>query len=74
MLEMKYKMSNLEKLHFSLGVDFARDTTTCIITMNRSQYILDVLKQFGRKNCKLVGTLLDVNFKLVKCTDKEYAL
>jgi hypothetical protein len=35
---------------------------------------MDVLKRFGMEDCKAVGTPLDVNSKLVKLTDEEYAL
>ena len=36
-------------------------------------YVLDILKQFGIGDCKHVATPLDVNSKLVKHTDEEYA-
>ena len=67
-------MSDLDELHFFLRLEFVRDRVARTITMNQSKYVMDVLKRFGMENCKPVGTPLDVNSKLMKLTDEEYAL
>lgn len=74
MLENEYEMSDLGELHFCLGVEFVRDRVSRTISMNQSKYVMDVLKRFGMEDCKPVGTPLDVNSRLVKLTDEEYAL
>ncbi len=73
MLEKEYEMSDLGELHFCLGVEFVRDRATRSITMSQSKYVVDVLKRFGMEDCKPIATPLDVNSKLVKLTDEEYA-
>ena len=74
MLESEYEMSDLEELHFCLGVEFVRDRVARTITMSQGKYVVDVLKQFGMEDCKAVGTPLDMNSKLVKLSEEEYAL
>ena len=67
-------MSDLGELHFCLGVEFMRDRVASTITMSQSIYVINVLKRFGVKDFKAVGTPLDVNFKFAKLTKEEYAL
>ena len=74
MLESEYEMSYLGQLHFCLRVEFVMDRVACAITMYQGIYVVDVLKWFGIEDCKVVGTPLDVNSKLVKLTEEEYAL
>ena len=49
-------MSDLGDLHFCLGIEFVRDREVCTRTMNQGKYVVDVLKQFGIEDCKVVGT------------------
>ena len=51
-----------------------RDMATRTITMNQAKYVVDVLKRFGMEDCKAIGTPLDVNSKLLKLLEEEYAL
>ena len=73
MLEKKYEMSDFGELHFCLGVEFVRDRAMRTITMSQGKYVLDVLKQFEMEDCKPIATPLDVNSKVVKLTEEEYA-
>jgi hypothetical protein len=65
-------MSDLGELHYCLGVEFERDRAYHTITICQSKYIEEVLKRFNMEECKPIGTLLDVNSKLLKLTDEEF--
>lgn len=41
--------------------------------MSQRKYLEEVLKHFNIEDCKPIGTPLDVNSKLLKLLDKEYA-
>ena len=69
----EYEMTNIGKLHICLGVEFVRDRASRTVTMSEGKCVMDVLKQFGIKDCKPINTPLGVNCKLVKLT-KECAL
>ena len=73
MLEKEYEMTDLDELYFCLGVEFVRDKVARTITMCQGKYIRDVLKRFAMDDCKAIGTPLDVNSKLLKLMDEEYA-
>ena len=51
-----------------------RDRAARTITISQGKYVVDVLKPFGMEDCKAVGTPLDMNSKLVKLSEEEYAL
>ena len=65
-------MSDLGELHYYLGVEFERNREVHTIIMNQKNYIEEILKRFNIEECKLVGTLFDVNFKLLKLLDEEF--
>jgi len=71
-LEDEFDMSDLGELHYCLGVEFKRDRVNRTITMSQSKYIEEVLKRFNMEECKPIGTLLDVNSKLLKLTKEEF--
>ena len=52
MLEREYEMSDFRDLHFCLGVEFVRDRAARTISMNKSKYVVDVLKRFGIKSAR----------------------
>jgi ribosomal protein L12E/L44/L45/RPP1/RPP2 len=54
-LEDEFEMSDLEELHYCLGVEFERDRANRTITMNQSKYIEEVLKRFNMEECKPTG-------------------
>ncbi len=56
-LEDEFEMSDLGELHYCLGVEFERNRANHTITMSQS---------------KPIGTLLDVNSKLLKLTEEEF--
>ena len=65
-------MSDLTELHYCLQVEFERNREACINTMNQRSYIEDILKHFNIEECKPVGTLFDVNSKLLKPSNEEF--
>ena len=67
-LKKEFKINDLQKLHYCLGVEFKGNRKTHIIIINHKSYIKKTLKQ----RCKLVGTLFDVNSKLFKLSDEEF--
>ncbi len=71
-LEDEFEMSDLGGLHYCLGVEFERGCANRTITMSQSKYIEEVLKCFNIEECKPIGTLLDVNSKLLKLTEEEF--
>jgi len=71
-LEMEYDMTNLGELCYCLGMEFTRDRRVKIIIMNQAKYVVEVLKRFGREDCKSICTLLDIKVKLEKLSIKVY--
>ena len=71
-LEKEFEMSDLGKLHYCLGLEFERNGESHIITMNKRNYIEEVLKCFNMEECKPVKTPLDVNSILLKLLDEEF--
>ena len=43
----EFRMSDLKKLHYCLGIEFERNREACIITMNQRNYIEKVPKWFN---------------------------
>ena len=69
--EREFKMSNLGKLHFFLGVHFERNRRMHTTTMHQRSYIETDLERFGMGDCKPIATLLDTKTSLVKL-EEEY--
>ena len=65
-------MSDLGEFHYYLGVEFERNREARTITMNHKSYIEEVIKRFNIEECKLVGSSLDANSKLLKLSDEEF--
>ncbi len=53
-------------------MEFERDRANCTINISQSKYIEEVLKRFNMEECKPIGTLLDVNSKLLKLIEEEF--
>ena len=71
-LKKKIEMSDLIELYYCLRVDFERNKEASTITMNQRSYIEEVLKRFSMENCKPIGTLFDVNSKVLKLSNEEF--
>ena len=68
-IESKFEMSDLNKLHLFIGVHSERDKRTC--THQRS-YIKIILEQFGIADCKPIAIPLDAKTLLAKILEEEY--
>ncbi len=71
-LEDEFEMSDLGELHYYLGVEFEKDRANRTITMSQNKFIEEVLMRFNMEECKPMGTLLDVNSKLLKLMEEEF--
>lgn len=63
-LEKKFKMKDLGKLHYCLGITVLRDENT--IQLHQRFYLQQVLNRFGMQDAKPVSTPADPNTKLQK--------
>lgn len=69
MIANEFEVSDKGKLHHFLGMEVHREGSTGSITLSQSQYIRDLLEQYGMQDCKSVAVPLDAGFQ-VKC-DKD---
>lgn len=63
-LASRFKMKDLGKLHYCLGINIEQDGKT--IKLHQKHYILQMLKRFGMENANPVSTPADANVNLVK--------
>jgi len=71
-LDKDFDMSDFGELYYSIEVEFDRNRMKCTITISQRKYIDRVLKHFHIKKCKSIGTLVNVNFKLLKLSKEEF--
>lgn len=57
--QSRYKMSDLGKLHYILGLEVVRQGDATFV--NQAKYASEVLKRFGMENCKPVSTPREAN-------------
>lgn len=60
----RFKMKDMGKLHYCLGVSIIQDEGC--IWLHQKQYILNMLRKFQLTAAKIVSTPADVSVKLVK--------
>ena len=65
-LASRFKMTDLGRLHYCLGITVEYDENNKIVWMHQKQYILKMLEKFGQEDAKVVATPSDVNVKLSK--------
>ena len=66
-LALKFKMKDLGKLHFCLGVHITYDEEKEILLMHQKQYITKILEKYYQKTeAKAVSTPASINVKLQK--------
>ena len=61
-----FKMKDLGKLHYCLGISLQHDEERCYLWMDQRQYIQSLLKRYGLSQAKTATTPADINVKLVK--------
>ena len=65
-LAARFKMKDLGKLHYCLGISVEHDKERGCLWMHQKQYIQSLLKRYGLSQAKSLATPADVNVKLVK--------
>ena len=63
-LAAKFKMRDLGKATYALGIEIKRDRRKRIIKLSQRQYIKNVLDRYGMKDCKPISTPMAVNAKI----------
>ena len=63
-LATKFKMKDLDKLHYCLGITIEQDEKNKCLCLHQKQYIKEMIKKYGLSEAKTVAT--DVNVKLKK--------
>nr|GEU43209.1 hypothetical protein [Tanacetum cinerariifolium] len=57
-----FEMSMMGEMTFFLGLQV--NQSSCGIFINQSNYVLEILKNYGMETCDLVGTLMEIKDKL----------
>ncbi|KAL0554294.1 hypothetical protein IC582_008212 [Cucumis melo] len=70
-MKNKFEMTDLDLLHFILGLEVCQ--TDGGIFISQKKYAKDLLKKFGMINCKPATTLMNVNEKLQQNDGAEMA-
>lgn len=65
-LSRRFKMKDLGKLHYCLGIHITLDENAHTIHLNQSRYLLKFLEKYGLTEAKIVSTPADPNVKLLK--------
>ena len=65
-LAARFKIKDLGKLHYCLGISIQHDEERGSLWMDQRQYIQSLLKRYGLSQAKSATTPADVNVKLVK--------
>ena len=63
---MHFKMKDLGKLHYCLGISIEYDKDKGHLWMHQRQYIQSLLERYGLSQAKPSVTPADINVKLVK--------
>ena len=60
MLAAKFKMRDLGKATYALGIEIKRDRRKRIIRLSQRQYIKNVLDRYGMNDCKPISNPMAV--------------
>ena len=63
LLSNKFPVTDNGPLHHYLGIEIEREGETGAITICHSQYILEILKEYGIENSKATATPLEANYQ-----------
>ena len=76
-LSHRFKMKDLGKLHYCLGISVTLDESSQTIRLNQSRYLVKILEKYGLTEANSVSTSADPNVKLLKddgCSKKVDSL
>ena len=65
-LSSRFKMKDLGKLHYCLGISMNLNETTQTLRLSQSRYLLKIIEKYGLSEAKTVSTPADPNVKLQK--------
>lgn len=63
-LNENFKMKDIGPVSTYLGIKIEQNLKTGITTLSQTDYLKQILEQFGMSNCKPVSTPMDANFKI----------
>ena len=66
MMAMRFKMKDMGRLHYCLGISIVCDEQQKCVWLHQKQHILDMLKKYGLLEAKTVSTPADLNVRLQK--------
>ena len=66
-----FRMKDLGAIHWFLGLEIIHDRTQCLISVNQTRYITDVISCFDFINSRPISTPIPVNFKLPQLNSPE---
>lgn len=64
----EFNVDDKGELRYFLGMEIERDGPTGTIKLSQSQYIRDILEQYGMENCKTLSVPLEAGYQ-VSCDD-----
>nr|GEX01761.1 hypothetical protein [Tanacetum cinerariifolium] len=62
LMKSHFEMSMMGEMMFFLGLQ--ANQSPCGIFINKSKYVLEILKKFGMESCDLIGTPMEIKDKL----------
>nr|GEW82966.1 hypothetical protein [Tanacetum cinerariifolium] len=62
LMKSRFKMSMMGEMMFFLGLQV--NQSPCVIFINQSNYVLEILKKYGMEYCDPVGTPIEIKDKL----------
>ena len=65
-LSSRFKMKDLGKLHYCLGISVNLNESNNAIYLDQSRYLLKILEKYGLAEAKTISTPADPNVKLLK--------
>ena len=68
-LSMRFRMKNMGKLHYCLGISIVHDEDQKCLWLHQRRYIQCMLDKYQMSNAKIVSTPADLNVKLQKDDD-----
>ena len=68
-LTAKFKMKDLDMMHYFLGLEVWQRPGD--IVLSQGKYVVEILKRFGKMDCKSMSTSMTMNLKLLGDTSSK---
>jgi hypothetical protein len=66
-LSTRFKMKDMSKLHYCLGISIKQDESQKCLWMHQRQYVEKLLEKYGLSLAKNVSTPVNASVKIAKC-------